>query len=406
MAIPTLTMIPSGYKAGKLYSVLPTNGDGDFTSTRSTTATRVNKNGLIETVLSNVPRLDYSYGSCPSLLLEEQSTNKIIQSQDFGTSWNFFNGLSTSTNQSIAPDGTLTADKIISNGSNFGFTRPSSNPVVSIGKITFSLFAKADNETTGWLRLDYGTTIYNRKFNLTTQTFSNGFDNTGNIPDSEQIIDYGNGWFRLIITASADSTSFEPRIYLTGNTGASVNDSLFLWGAQIESGSYPSSYIPTSGSASTRNEDNCISAGNSSTINSVEGVLYAEFRTLTEVGLFRQINISKDSASRVYFSKRGDNGNLECRTENPLGGKTFSFNIDTTQEFVKVAFRYGLNNFAVFIDGVNMNVSSTGNTFPIDTLNSVDFTSPSNQDFFGQVRDLRVYGSALSNEELIQLTTI
>ena len=75
MAIPTLTMIPSGYKAGKLYSVLPTNGDGDFTTSRSSSATRVNKSGLIETVLSNVPRLDYSDGSCPSLLLEPQSTN-------------------------------------------------------------------------------------------------------------------------------------------------------------------------------------------------------------------------------------------------------------------------------------------------------------------------------------------
>ena len=75
MAIPSIAMIPSGYKANKLYSVLPTNGDGDFTTTRNTVATRVNENGLIEEVASNVPRLDYSDGGCPSLLLEPTSTN-------------------------------------------------------------------------------------------------------------------------------------------------------------------------------------------------------------------------------------------------------------------------------------------------------------------------------------------
>ena len=83
MAIPKLALIPSGVKAGKLYSVLPTNGDGDFTTTRNTVATRVNENGLIEEVASNVPRLDYSDGGCPSLLLEPTSTNLIKYSEEF-----------------------------------------------------------------------------------------------------------------------------------------------------------------------------------------------------------------------------------------------------------------------------------------------------------------------------------
>ena len=77
MAIPSLAMIPSGYKDGKVYSVLPSNGDGDFTFSRGSNATRVNKDGLIETITGDTPRLDYSDGSCPSLLLEPQSTNLI-----------------------------------------------------------------------------------------------------------------------------------------------------------------------------------------------------------------------------------------------------------------------------------------------------------------------------------------
>ena len=73
MAIPTLAMIPSGYKAGKLYSVLPSDGTGDFTVARNSVATRVNQSGLIEEVGVNVPRLDYSAGGCPVLLTEIES---------------------------------------------------------------------------------------------------------------------------------------------------------------------------------------------------------------------------------------------------------------------------------------------------------------------------------------------
>ena len=83
MAIPSLAMIPSGYKDGKVYSVLPSNGDGDFTFSRGSNATRVNKDGLIETITGDTPRLDYSDSSCPSLLLEPQSTNLIPYSEDF-----------------------------------------------------------------------------------------------------------------------------------------------------------------------------------------------------------------------------------------------------------------------------------------------------------------------------------
>ena len=79
--IPALALIPSAYKASKVYSVLPNNGDGDFTFSRTGTATRVNKDGLIETVLSDVPRLDYSDSSCPALLLEPQRTNTFLNSE-------------------------------------------------------------------------------------------------------------------------------------------------------------------------------------------------------------------------------------------------------------------------------------------------------------------------------------
>jgi len=80
MSIPSIAMIPSGYKANKVYSVLPTDGSGDLNFARTTTATRVNQNGLIEEVAIGVPRLDYTNGGCPSLLLEPASTNLYLNS--------------------------------------------------------------------------------------------------------------------------------------------------------------------------------------------------------------------------------------------------------------------------------------------------------------------------------------
>ena len=104
MATPSIAMIPSGYKATKVYSVLPTNGDGDLTFARNNTGTRVNKSGLIEGMATDVPRLDYSDGVCPSLLLEPASLNLATYSQDFSQSaWE--KRLSVVTGGILSPDG-------------------------------------------------------------------------------------------------------------------------------------------------------------------------------------------------------------------------------------------------------------------------------------------------------------
>ena len=111
MSKPILAMIPSAYNTNRLYSVLPFDGTGDFAFNRASSATRINKDGLIETVASNVPRLDYSDGSCPSLLLEPQRTNNILYSESLSPSdWVKFNAGSATTpivtdNYAISPSG-------------------------------------------------------------------------------------------------------------------------------------------------------------------------------------------------------------------------------------------------------------------------------------------------------------
>ena len=116
----SLLLIPSGYKSGKVYSVFPTDGDGDFTFTRGSDGTRKGAGGLVETMSSNIPRLDYSNGDCPSLLLEPERTNEFTYSEEFNQSVWFKSNSTITTNQIIAPDGTLTADLLTSTASGGG----------------------------------------------------------------------------------------------------------------------------------------------------------------------------------------------------------------------------------------------------------------------------------------------
>ena len=85
----SLVLTPNGYKASKLYSIKPTSGAGDMTVVRATTATRVNSAGLIESVATNVPRLDYTGGGCPKILVEPERINRVLYSEQFDNAYLF-----------------------------------------------------------------------------------------------------------------------------------------------------------------------------------------------------------------------------------------------------------------------------------------------------------------------------
>ena len=107
MATPKLALIPTGYKAGKVYSVLPESGVGDFTFTRASEATRINSAGLLEVEATGVPRLEYPLidgvvNGCPSLLLENQATNLITYPISFPNFYWIKSGASIEGNPSTA----------------------------------------------------------------------------------------------------------------------------------------------------------------------------------------------------------------------------------------------------------------------------------------------------------------
>ena len=380
MTQPTLAMIPSGYKDGKIYSVLPTDGVGDFDFTRASTATRINKDGLIETVSNNVPRLDYTDGSCPSLLLEPQRTNLFPYSEDFENSaWDKNTGTTITNNYAISPDGTQNASRYLGiGGSGLG------------DKFTLNA---TDNTISFWVKSNNGV-------NQFCQLLGDSNQVSGNLLVTTE-------WTRLSHTFTASGLANKVNGIFRDSSNNNID--ILIWGAQLEQGSYATSYIPTNtnGSAVTRLADNAYQQNVTQVIGQTEGVLYIEFipKDVSSTQILYQVRSSSGTIGQIDIRLTG--GNISALANS--GGSAQFFNMGTTPYSAgttyRVAVRYKLNDSKIYING-----SSVGS----DT--SCIFTGSLDQISFGEnltsllpfvdISDARLYNTPLTDAELAKLTTI
>lgn len=215
----SLLIIPSGYKGGKAYAEIPTNGNGDLTWTRASDAWRTNADGLIQRVPWNL--LQYS-----------DNFSDAYWSKALGT---------ITANATTAPDGTLTADLFTKTSAINTVSQVGSPTTVytTTGANTLSVYIKPNVGNIVLLRLDNGGNTANFTFNFTTKTFSNSGANV----ISSSFDELQNGWFRLIVTGNVTSTSWNltPCLLFANPT----NDSMYIWGAQLVEGSSAQTYFPT-----------------------------------------------------------------------------------------------------------------------------------------------------------------
>ena len=516
MKKPKLALIPSAYADGKVISVMPTNGSGDFDFTRGSGATRINKDGLIETMaeelgdelisngnfaadsdwikdgswsisggsadcdgtqtslaylqqsgamtsglrykatyevksvsagevrlfvgnvsseprtstgvytdyitasnssfwirgsanfigsIDNVsvkevlsgfdtPRLEYPMidgvvSGCPSLLLEPQRTNLVTYSEDFSdSSW-----VSSGTNppvltpyQFISPDGTQNASRL-------------EIPITNTTSILQQLFSHTIGQ-------EYTVSAYVKSNSISNQEFKL-YGDYGSPTGISGVLIATSEWQRFTFTYTATGTgSRSGGFYYVPNTNTDIQ----IYGFQAEEGSYSTSYIPTSGSETTRLAETCNNSGDASTFNDSEGVLMFEGSFLSATSSpNRRISISDGTTSnRILIQNIGAFANrLQFYTiVNNVTSTDVAINVSDITSFNKIAFKYKENDFSVWFNGIEVLTDISGATFSNGTLTELAFDGgDGNNPFYGNTKQLQYFQTALTDSELEELTS-
>ena len=225
--------------------------DPRITFARTSTATLTNSAGVLESVAANVPRFDFNPVTlaCEGLLVEGPRTNLLTYSEQFDNAAWTLNGATVTPNTTVAPNGTTTADTI-SSPNGLGVFQ---SVVATIATIyTNSIFVKAGTATELLFRDDAGVGRH-----LVINPVTGAITSTSGTIISSGVKAYPNGWYRYHMTYATDSTAARGQV--RNNLAGTVT--FAQWGAQIELGDAPTSYIPTVDSQVTRTADDATMTG-------------------------------------------------------------------------------------------------------------------------------------------------
>ena len=328
----------------------------------------------------DLARINYdSNGENGHILLEPTSTNLLPYSEDF-SQWSS-SGSATIESGFVSPDGSNSAYKV---SGTVGSTTVYYSGVPNLSRTS---------TRTIWARTVSGTGTIN--------LCSYGQNTNNNFTITEE-------WQRFEVNGTTTSTG-ESNFYATDFRFQQPNalTEIIIWGAQAENLSYATSYIPTYGSTVTRATETLTGSGNSTLINSTEGVLYAEIAALAEESASKRITISDGTlTNRITLSVAANiiSGFINV---NNVTQYTFFESGQNITSFNKIAVKYKANDFALWINGVEYDVDTSGSTFSANTLNVINFANATitDNDFYGKVKALAVFNEALSDSELTQLTT-
>ena len=386
----------NGSWAQKTEKLLAYNAENDnykplpFDFDRASTATVVNKDGLIETVGVDEPRIDFTDNTKGHLLLEPSRQNKITHSIP-NSNWSTENGASITENYSVSPDGTQNASRVqIPSGS---LARTHTQFTVDANEDSISFYIKSNTGS---------------NFNVAFYLRDAGF---GTVRYSNTSLEVTNEWQRVKIEnqdLSAASVQVMVLFYNTSGSGDTWDFS--LWGVQAEGGSYATSYIPTSGSAVTRSAE------------TIEQQTFL-MEGLTDMAMFidyelpndknpsdfrNQIGFRDNSNANFYLIQFSNSEQMEFRYRGTAG-----VNVDMTPTISEAT--YGLRRkilytktgttLKVFCNGVEVSsvTNSNATTFSSTTENlNISNNYPKELN----IRDWRLYNNGLTDQEAIALTTI
>jgi hypothetical protein len=366
----------------------------------------------------NIPRLDYSNGTCPSLLVEPQRTNAVTYSEFFSTAngYNYQNA-SQSGSSIVSPSGLL-AYGITSTTSANDFHRYYKTLGGRSGVNTTTIFAKQG--TSRYLGLGVNQNGSTGNNNVVVFDLQDGVIASNTYGVTASIEDFGDGWYRLVHTFDygTGGTYADICVHNTGTSTYTINafqtfdspsspTTIYVWGLQMEVGSYATSYIPTTSASVTRNADLVTKTSATALIGQTEGTLFVDAYITGKDSsngsiLFATDKVSSGALIRIIYTSTNalrfdvfDGSSFQCLIS------AGAYNVG---DRVKVAGGYKNNDFVMYVNGTQIGTDTSGSVPTTDTANiNTSIYGDTNGSF---VNAVALWKTRLTNTQLAQLTTI
>jgi hypothetical protein len=387
---------------------------------RASTGTFFNSSGTLTTAAVNAPRFDHVYDGTnwvsKGLLIEEQRTNINLYSEQFNNAAYSINQGVVTANQASSPDGNTTAENLTASSGTVNPYVYMALTTANSSVYTFSIYVKKNTH-------DFVQVVLNGVANgFANFNISSGVVGTLGAGGSatSSIVNVGNGWYRCVVTYTTASTSGNGFINLIGSATAgrgatftaAGTESVYLWGQQLELGSFPTSYIPTTTAAVTRSADVCqITGGDfSGFYNQTEGSLAVEYGQIKPLNIGMVVNFNDGGASNAMwdYASEGSSGGIDygpsfyIRNSGTLTVENYNSPIVSGQQKYAVAFK--TNDFAMSYIGGTV---QTDTTVTLPTVNQMGIGKALfyQYPFSGHIARLRYYATRLTNAKLQELST-
>jgi len=377
----------------------------------------------------NVPRLTYQNGGggCPSLLLEKQSTNSFLYSEQLdNATWIKGGNASVTANSIVSPDGTQNADTATVSGPNLVFVYQLSDSAATTW--TQSIYAKKGTNKYVSIAMASLTLVnqrYQPVFNLDDGTIQAQNTSGTNVTNTScSITPVGNGWYRItatgtfaggsdkcyIVLQSSNNTNYQPDT-TTGSLDwqNATNGNCYYWGAQCEPSSYPTSYIPTTSASATRVADFATTNNISSLFGSTEGSFFIELtqdstNSNGAIPLFLRSSIGGAYNRATYLQMGGGDITLAVYDGGTNQANIGSSAIFTNGQKLKVAFAYKQNDFAFYVNGSLIGTDNSGNISSSLAFIDLGTYSGATFQYTGTISEAVLFPTRLTNTQLAQLT--
>lgn len=377
----------------------------------STGSTYVGADKLIKYAAANEPRFDHdpATGASKGLLIEESRTNLLSRSEELGTSpWGVSGGIVITTNNAISPDGLQTADTIAFTASgNLAQTASMGSAGVVA---TFSIFVKAATSN-GFARIIIAdnttvpTNFFGGWFNTLTGLWATTSTLGSGVVITSLVTNMNNGWYRISITGSmAGISNYSPFMYITDSDNSTIRStsvSQHWWGAQLEAGSFPLSYIPTTSGSAIRSADVCSIVNTSPFWNQSEFTVFSQANFANPLHDAYALNFSPE-----YFGHRRPNNNsLMAIIRNSSANVDIQLGTFVTGA-VKIASAHIAGQQSATVNGASVTSRSTAYVAESSSTLHIGSIGVGISQINGHIARITYYRKRLSNAKLQTLTTL